>query len=184
MAISIAVLCLCSCNKKKILGKNEVATIMYEMFLADQYAKTYTEIGSAADSVLLYQHVFEKHSCTLQDYQEALRHYLPDQKAYSYILKRATLIAKDSSTQANKALEMVKQIKLYFPVPFLVSDELFDHNHWWTKTIDGQDIPDTKFIYLVRQTETVAPQRQEINLLSGTPQTNIEIEAESNNNQL
>ncbi len=157
---------------------------MYEMFVADQYAKTYTEIGSAADSILLYQHIFEKHSCTLQDYQEALRHYLPDQKAYSHILKRATLIAKDSSMQANKDLEMIKQIKLYFPVPFLVADELLNHNNWWAKTIDGQDIPDTKFIYLVRQTDTVAPQRQEINLLSDTPQANIEIEAEPNSKQL
>ena len=74
---------LFACTKEKILRKDQVATIMYQLFVADEYAKTYSEINLAADSILLYQHVFEKNGCTLEDYQRSIKHYLQDEKAFT-----------------------------------------------------------------------------------------------------
>ena len=33
-----------ACRRERILGKDEVANIMFEIFLADEYAKTYNLI--------------------------------------------------------------------------------------------------------------------------------------------
>ena len=98
----VAVIISSGCRKRGILSKNDVADIMYQMFVADEYAKKYPNVSKAADSLLLYQHIFDKYDCSLEDYRNSIKHYIVDEKAYTYILKRAVQTAKDSANQANR----------------------------------------------------------------------------------
>ena len=127
---------LFACTKEKILRKDQVATIMYQLFVADEYAKTYSEINLAADSILLYQHVFEKNGCTLEDYQRSIKHYLQDEKAYTYILDKATEIAKDSSAAASKDFDTGRH-GLYFTVPYIAPIGINAPDDWWNKNFQG-----------------------------------------------
>ena len=133
-----------ACNRERILSKDKVANIMFELFVADDYAKTYTPINKAADSILLYQHVFDKYGCSLEDYQRSIRHYLTDEKAYAYILETATNIARDSSKLAAKELNKEKPA-LYFPVPYKYPAVTHTVNDWWNRDFRGDRIRYDKF---------------------------------------
>ena len=132
-----ALLCTWSCRKKGILPKDDVSSIMYEMFVADEYAKKYTQVSKAADSLLLYQHIFDRYGCSLDEYRNSIRYYIADEKAYTYILKRAVQIAKDSASQANRDLsrEVPHGITAMIPYPSEGMEVPIDT--WWTRLPDG-----------------------------------------------
>ena len=128
---------------ERILGKDKVANIMYDMFVVDEYAKTYNEVNLAADSILLYQHIFEKYGCTLEDYQRSIRHYLQDEKDFIYILDAATRMAKVNASKESKILTQEKP-RLYFPIPFK-APVISNLDGWWNKNLQGERIRREKF---------------------------------------
>ena len=153
-----------ACRRERILGKDEVANIMFEIFLADEYAKTYNTVNKAADSILLYQHVFDKHGCTLEDYQRSIKHYLSDEKAYSYILETATSIAREASKAAAKEMNEEKP-SLYFPVPFKYPSRTGNVDDWWNKDFRGERITLDKFYrelknIMVKDDKTGGPKKK------------------------
>ena len=139
-----------SCTGRKILSKDKVANIMYEMYVVDQYAKTYSDVNLAADSILIYQHIFEKYGCTLEDYQRSIRHYLTDEKAFVAILEKATQTARTNASEANKLIGQEK-VKLYFPVPYKAPDRRATMDDWWNKNIQGERIQRDKFYQEIRR---------------------------------
>ena len=143
LLLGFAVFTFSRCGER-ILSKDKVADIMYEMFVVDEYAKTYSEVNLAADSILLYQHIFDKYGCTLEDYQRSIRHYLQDEKDFTYILDKATVTARNKASEASKLLGQDKP-KLYFPVPFKAPDLRSTVNDWWNRNLQGERIQRDKF---------------------------------------
>ncbi|MBR5073694.1 MAG: DUF4296 domain-containing protein [Bacteroidales bacterium] len=133
----IAVLLASGCRKKGILSKNDVADIMYQMFVADEYAKKYPNVNKAADSLLLYQHIFDKYDCSLEDYRNSIKHYIADEKAYTYILKRAVQTAKDSSAAANRELTRERPHGILITTPYLSPGVEVKKDRWWERKMDG-----------------------------------------------
>ena len=132
-----AALLLISCGRSAILKKDTVSNIMYEIFVADEYARTYSYVNLAADSVLLYQHIFDKYGCTLEDYQRSVKYYLSDDKAFTQILKTATEIARVNAKTAEKELNTEKH-GLYFNIPYKLPEMLHPVDDWWSKDIRGE----------------------------------------------
>lgn len=140
-----AALAASSCHKKGILPKDDVADIMYRMFVADEYSKKYFPVNQAADTLLLYQHIFDEYNCTLEDYRNSIRHYISDEKTYTYILERAVQTAKDSASKANKELNMDRPKGTIVRVPDLAPGVEVQKDEWWTKRIDGIEAPKGSF---------------------------------------
>lgn len=149
LLLAFAVFVFSRCGER-ILSKDKVADIMYDMFVVDEYAKTYSEVSLAADSILLYQHIFDKYGCTLEDYQRSIRHYLQDEKAFTYILDKATSTAKREASKASKLVGQEK-VKLYFPVPYKAPDYRSTIDDWWNKNIQGERIQRDKFYQEMRR---------------------------------
>ena len=153
LLLAFAVFAFSRCGER-ILSKDKVADIMYEMFVVDEYAKTYTEVNLAADSILLYQHIFDKYGCTLEDYQRSIRHYLQDEKEFTYILDRATVTARDNAAEAGKLMGQDKP-RLYFPVPYKAPDFRATVNDWWNKNLQGEKIQRDKFYQEMRRIQVI-----------------------------
>ena len=132
-----ALLCTWSCRKRGILSKDDVSSIMFEMFVADEYAKKYPQVNKAADSLLLYQHIFDRYGCSLEDYRNSIRYYIQDEKAYTYILKRAVQIAKDSSSSANRELSREVPHGIIVQIPYLSEGVEVPKDEWWARLVDG-----------------------------------------------
>ncbi|MBR6465435.1 MAG: DUF4296 domain-containing protein [Bacteroidales bacterium] len=141
----VAVIISSGCRKRGILSKNDVADIMYQMFVADEYAKKYPNVSKAADSLLLYQHIFDKYDCSLEDYRNSIKHYIVDEKAYTYILKRAVQTAKDSANQANRDLTKERPHGVIVQVPNLSPGIEVQKDRWWEREVDGTYAHETSF---------------------------------------
>lgn len=144
-AMMAAMLLSYACSKSGILSKNDVADIMFEMFLTDEYAKKYPNVNKAADSLLLYQHIFDKYGCSLEDYRNSIRYYIADEKAYNYILERAVQTAKDSSIRANKELGKEHPRGITANIPYPSEGMEVPLNQWWTRKIDGSYVSKAGF---------------------------------------
>lgn len=89
-----AAVSLTSCGNHGIIGKGKMAKIVSEVYLADEYAKMNSSVGEEADTVLLYNAVFKKYGCTLEQYRNSTMHYIADGKSYDKILKEASSILR------------------------------------------------------------------------------------------
>lgn len=89
-----AAVSLTSCGNRGIIGKGKMAKIVSEVYLADEYAKMNSSVGEQADTVLLYNAVFKKYGCTLEQYRNSTMHYIADGKSYDNILKEASSILR------------------------------------------------------------------------------------------
>lgn len=141
----IAVLLAYGCRKRGILSKNDVADIMYSMFVVDEYAKKYPNVSKAADSLLLYQHIFDRYDCSLEDYRNSIKYYIADEKAYTYILKRAVQTAKDSSAAATRELTRERPHGILITTPYLSPGVEVQKDRWWERKIDGTYAHETSF---------------------------------------
>ena len=177
-AALVAVILSYGCRKKGILPKDDVADIMYQMFVADEYAKKYPDINKAADSLLLYQHIFDKYDCSLEDYRNSIKHYIADEKAYTYILKRAVQTAKDSSSKANKELVRERPHGIIVQVPNLAPGVEVEKDRWWERRIDGSYAPKGGFyedlMNIIRKAQANERRRQR-ELLKGKTDDEPEI---------
>ena len=116
---------------------------MGDLYVCDQYAKSYTEVNLAADSILLYQHIFEKYNTTLEQYQKSISYYLPDKKAYSAILKKAVDYTKG---EANRLRNEKVKPGLRVKIPFKASiEENKIEDKWWERKLDGAGIESRSF---------------------------------------
>ena len=112
---------------------------MVDLYVCDQYSKTYAEVNLAADSILLYKHVFDKYNTTLVQYQTSLSYYLPDKKAYTAILKKASDIAKHEAERLrNEKVKPGLKVQIPFPASFEEDNPL--NNKWWERRLDGSGI--------------------------------------------
>ena len=182
----IAVLLASGCRKKGILSKNDVADIMYQMFVVDEYAKKYPNVSKAADSLLLYQHIFDKYDCSLEDYRNSIKYYIADEKAYTYILKRAVQTAKDSSAQANRDLSKERPQGILVQVPNLSPGVEVQKDRWWERKIDGTYAQKTGFYEDLRKRIIEAQEEEKrrqsklkgLKTVDGEPQIVLTKEAE------
>ncbi len=90
----IIIVATISCNKDKILSPDKLAKVISDIYLADQYAKTYESINKQADTSLLYQAVFELNGCTLEEYYRSVEYYLSQDNKYPEIIDKAFEIIK------------------------------------------------------------------------------------------
>ena len=76
--ITVTLLLLC-CNKEEnIIPRKEFTYIVRDMYLADQYLEFHEKFRAQADTLILYEGIFNKYGYTYDDYQRSIKHYLQD----------------------------------------------------------------------------------------------------------
>ncbi len=93
--ILLATLFSCS-GKDDIIPKKELAHIISEMYLADQYIEADEKLRAQTDTLILYEGIFNKYGYTFEDYKNTLRIYLQDGDAmYKIHIKAKELLMKE-----------------------------------------------------------------------------------------
>lgn len=77
---------LSSCNKKSIIPKNTMSEIIVDMYMLDQYFSFNPMDRNMADSVNVYEGIFERYGYSSDIFQNSITHYLqkPDRLAKIY----------------------------------------------------------------------------------------------------
>lgn len=109
MALSaVAALSFLSCGRKdKVIPRDDMARIYAEMFVLDQKISQESDIRRKADTLLVYEPVFEAYGYTSDDYRASMAYYIKDPDRYVKILKRTVEIleTRRKELKAEKALQ-------------------------------------------------------------------------------
>ena len=91
--LSAMIVSLASCGKRsRVIPRGDMARIYAEMFVIDQRIYFDREARGMADSLLVYEPIFEKYGYTSDDYRQSMAHYIKDPDRYARILRESTVI--------------------------------------------------------------------------------------------
>ncbi len=80
LCLALALLSLCCCSRKgKVIPRDEMADIYYDMFMADQWLQDHREFRETADTTLFYEALFRRHGYSTADYFRSVQHYMRGQ---------------------------------------------------------------------------------------------------------
>ena len=139
VALSIA---LISCSKEGIIPKNELKAILTEMYESDQVVIGNEDVRAMADTLYVYESIFNKYGYTTEDYFNSLNYYLDDPKEFSKLFSEIWRYFDNQMSLADLAMESetnefnvqnspyAKDIKEFWRLPdsdtlTLFSDSLF-----------------------------------------------------------
>lgn len=74
----LALALVLSCRGPKLIEREEMEQIFYEMLLQDQLVKQNHTLKRQADTSLVYEGIFEAHGYTTDDYLYSLKYYLEE----------------------------------------------------------------------------------------------------------
>lgn len=108
MALSVMAV---SCgDRAKVIPRGKLAKIYAEMFIADQWAYSDFQNRRMADTLLVYEPIFEKYGFTSDDYRKSMEYYIKDPDRYARILRVSSVIIEDRIKELKKEKEMLKAL--------------------------------------------------------------------------
>lgn len=107
----VALSCLCSCKRARIIPEDTLAEIYADMFMADQWIKSNREARKTADTTLFYESIFRKYGFTTKDYIASVDKYLYKAEDFSKVLAKASEIINDELERCEKMSELINYIE-------------------------------------------------------------------------
>ena len=108
LAALFVLLILSSCQSgPKRIPRGKMVDIYQEMFLQDEVIRANQDIRKRADTVLVYEGIFEKYGYNTDDYLYSMQYYLRDPDRMAKIMNEVNL------RLSKAAREMVPEVELY-----------------------------------------------------------------------
>lgn len=76
-----------SCQGPRVIPRGKMADIYYDMFMADQQIREDQVLRNQADTMLVYEAVFNRYGYDTDDYMLSVRHYLKDPERFSKLMQ-------------------------------------------------------------------------------------------------
>ena len=74
-----------SCRGPRVIPKDDLTDIYYDMFLLDQQIREDNDLRKQADTTLVYEAVFNKYGYDTDDYLYSLKYYLRDPEHFAWV---------------------------------------------------------------------------------------------------
>lgn len=101
LALAVVAALAASC-RPRVIPRGKLSDIYVEMFLTDQWLRENPDVNRTADTLLVYQPIFERHGYTTDDYLRSQAYYLQDPDRYAKILRGV-------SRKLDKELKVIKK---------------------------------------------------------------------------
>lgn len=94
--VAVIVFSSAACGRKgKVIPRGKMAEIYAMMFVVDERISSDANTRRMADTLLVYEPVFEKFGYTADDYRRSMAYYIKDPDRYARILKESVVILED-----------------------------------------------------------------------------------------
>ena len=100
----LGALLLSSCSSAPI-PKKKMMDIYYEMFTIDRLIADTPELRAQTDSMSVYGGILERYGYTVQDYYDAVDHYLKEPEAFARMMKKVQKRINDEIDGLDKERE-------------------------------------------------------------------------------
>lgn len=74
----------------RVIPRDKMADIYYDMFMTDQLLREDLDLRRQADTMLVYEAVFNRYGYDTDDYLHSLRHYLRDPERFAQVLQQVS----------------------------------------------------------------------------------------------
>lgn len=93
---------LASCKQEDVIPEEDMKKILYDLYFLDGYVQDTPDVLFQADSVFVYEPVFNKYGYTGEDMVKALKYYISDVEVYIAIVKDVrTMLAETEEKLAS-----------------------------------------------------------------------------------
>lgn len=99
-----------SCRGPRMIPKDDLTDIYYDMFLLDQQVREDPELRSQADTTLVYEAIFNKYGYDTDDYLFSLETYLKDPERFARVLEDVGRRFRDQADELEKEIERLDHI--------------------------------------------------------------------------
>lgn len=108
----LVILGLESCTRgAKILSKGEMEDVYIDMIVADQWLRDNSEFRTRADTTRFFDAVFQRHHCTLEDFDASVFYYTSDPETFSNIISEVQLRITEQQEVLNELYQRSNAIR-------------------------------------------------------------------------
>lgn len=133
VAAAAAVLLLSSCSRReKIIPRSTMASIYADMLISDEWLRNHHEEFRRADTMQVYEPIFEKYGYNTDAFRASASHYMRDPERFARILQKAASKIESrhhdlmESMRSREAIESeILNLKSYAPSVIILYDTLF-----------------------------------------------------------
>ena len=109
LVVAVAV----SCHGPRVIPRDELAQIYYDMFMADQQVRDDPTLRQQADTMLVYETVFNRYGYDTDDYLYSVRYYLKDPERFSKTLEEVSERLQGEAEALGKVIDHLNWVKGY-----------------------------------------------------------------------
>ena len=99
-----------SCRGPRVIPKDDLTDIYYDMFLLDQQVREDPDLRKQADTTLVYEAVFNKYGYDTDDYLHTLHQYLRDPERFARVLEDVSKRFQDQVSVLDKEIERLDRL--------------------------------------------------------------------------
>lgn len=124
VAFVLLALTVLSCGKARVISRGKLEDIYVEMFLRDQWLRDNPEIKRTADTLLVYEPIFNRYGYTTDDYLKTVEHYMREPDKYAKILRKSAKKLEKKEKELQKAIDAIERASRLRLSPISSSDTL------------------------------------------------------------
>lgn len=113
-----------SCGKARVIPRGKLVDIYAEMFLTDQWLRDNQDVKKTADTLLVYEPIFNRYGYTTDDYLKTVEHYMREPDKYAKILKNTAKKLEKKEKEIQKKIEAIERASRLHLSPIHASDTL------------------------------------------------------------
>lgn len=124
LAFLLLALAILSCGRARVISRGKLVDIYAEMFLTDQWLRDNPDIKKTADTLLVYEPIFNRYGYTTDDYLKTMEHYMREPDKYAKILKNTAKKLEKHEKEVQKAIDAIERVNKLHLSPVNASDTL------------------------------------------------------------
>lgn len=105
-----------SCQGPRVIPRGKMADIYYDMFMADQQIREDQVLRNQADTMLVYEAVFNRYGYDTDDYLHSVRHYLKDPERFSKLMQTVGDRLQADADALGQVVEQLDWVQKYMGI--------------------------------------------------------------------
>ena len=150
VAVLAVMAVISGCHREgRLISKNALQCIYSDMFLADQWLKSNSDVREKADTTLFYEPIFRKYGYTTKDFEATIDHYTDRPDKLVKIIQKSAKDLNEKYLEYNRIAERIQKIRTdnlkgfgYEYATFADADSIL----WGTTVLDSVLVRDSVYI--------------------------------------
>ena len=102
-----------SCRGPRVIPRSKLADIYYDLFLREQQVRDDPELHRQADTMLVYNPVFERYGYDTDDYLHSIRYYLKDPERFAKMMQSVAERLENDTKSMDKVIDHQNWVNRY-----------------------------------------------------------------------